>query len=327
VTPLARPTPPPTAQRPQPLYEPAPGLHPARSGPGRCWRRRRRRRTPSPTGAPPAAWPSCARGWPALGTVLRSPTRAASPPPSNNSCRQPRKGTAPWSRPRGDAARPGRPPPTNDARRRGALAEILAHPEVARWWRSFDLDRVPRELIDPEDGAVPFAVEADGQLIGLIQSWEEPDPDYRHAPIDGLLHPRLAGLRAGRRRDPDPGPPHVRPARPSPPHHPSRGPHQRAIHAYRRVGFRPVGVLRRYERGPDGSWRTSPRRPTGGFSNDPAELARLHDSGAHGYLPSVAERNHPAGHSPGGSPASAARTSFAAPTATTTARPSPARPD
>jgi aminoglycoside 6'-N-acetyltransferase len=29
---------------------------------------------------------------------------------------------------------------------------------------------------------------------------------------------------------------------------------QRAIRAYRRVGFRPVGVMRRYERGPDGSW-------------------------------------------------------------------------
>ena len=29
----------------------------------------------------------------------------------------------------------------------------------------------------------------------------------------------------------------------------------RAIRAYEAVGFRPVGVLRRYERGPDGRWR------------------------------------------------------------------------
>jgi aminoglycoside 6'-N-acetyltransferase len=29
---------------------------------------------------------------------------------------------------------------------------------------------------------------------------------------------------------------------------------ERAIHAYRRVGFRPVGIMRRYERGPDGTW-------------------------------------------------------------------------
>ena len=29
---------------------------------------------------------------------------------------------------------------------------------------------------------------------------------------------------------------------------------ERAIHAYGKVGFRPVGIMRAYERGPDGSW-------------------------------------------------------------------------
>jgi aminoglycoside 6'-N-acetyltransferase len=29
---------------------------------------------------------------------------------------------------------------------------------------------------------------------------------------------------------------------------------ERAIRCYERVGFRPVGVMRDYERGPDGSW-------------------------------------------------------------------------
>ena len=29
---------------------------------------------------------------------------------------------------------------------------------------------------------------------------------------------------------------------------------ERAIRAYERVGFRPVGVMRAYERGPDGTW-------------------------------------------------------------------------
>jgi aminoglycoside 6'-N-acetyltransferase len=28
-----------------------------------------------------------------------------------------------------------------------------------------------------------------------------------------------------------------------------------AIACYRRVGFRPVGIMRRYERTPDGDWR------------------------------------------------------------------------
>jgi RimJ/RimL family protein N-acetyltransferase len=27
-----------------------------------------------------------------------------------------------------------------------------------------------------------------------------------------------------------------------------------AIRAYRRLGFQPVGIMRRYERGPDGAW-------------------------------------------------------------------------
>jgi len=27
-----------------------------------------------------------------------------------------------------------------------------------------------------------------------------------------------------------------------------------AIKAYQRIGFKPVGVMRRYERGPDGTW-------------------------------------------------------------------------
>jgi aminoglycoside 6'-N-acetyltransferase len=39
------------------------------------------------------------------------------------------------------------------------LAEILAHPEVARWWGRFDLERVLREPVAPDDGAVPFAVD------------------------------------------------------------------------------------------------------------------------------------------------------------------------
>ena len=29
---------------------------------------------------------------------------------------------------------------------------------------------------------------------------------------------------------------------------------ERAIRAYRKVGFRPIGIARLYERGPDGTW-------------------------------------------------------------------------
>ncbi len=140
---------------------------------------------------------------------------------------------------------------THDAAR---LTEILTHPGVAQWWGNFDLDRVQEELIDPDDGTVTLAVEADGQVIGLIQYWEENDPDYRHAAIDVFLHPawhgrglgadavrtvarHLFGQRGHHRLTIDPA-----------------AHNQRAIRSYQRVGFRPVGVMRRYERGADGSW-------------------------------------------------------------------------
>jgi Acetyltransferase (GNAT) domain len=71
-----------------------------------------------------------------------------------------------------------RPVTAEDAPR---LTEILTQPEVARWWGRFDRDRVQRELVDP-DGTVTFVIQADGQAIGLIQYWEEPDPDYRSPP-------------------------------------------------------------------------------------------------------------------------------------------------
>ena len=144
-----------------------------------------------------------------------------------------------------------RPVTADDAPR---LTEILTHPEVARWWGRFDRDRVQRELVDPDDGTVTFAIQADGQVIGLIQYWEEPDPDYRHAALDIFLHPDWHGRGLGadairtlaRHLFQDRG------------HHrltidPAAA-NQRAIRAYRRVGFRPVGMLRRYERGPDGRW-------------------------------------------------------------------------
>jgi aminoglycoside 6'-N-acetyltransferase len=134
------------------------------------------------------------------------------------------------------------------------LTHILTHPEVARWWGSFDLDRVHRELVDPDDGTVTFAIQADGQVVGLIQYWEEPEPDYHHAALDIFLHPdwhgrglgadairtlarHLFAQRGHHRLTIDPA-----------------AHNQRAIRAYQRVGFRPVGVMRRYERGPDGRW-------------------------------------------------------------------------
>jgi aminoglycoside 6'-N-acetyltransferase len=137
----------------------------------------------------------------------------------------------------------------------GRLAEILAHPGVAEWWPGYDLDKVEREITgDADEATVVFAVEADGQVIGLVQYAEEQDPMYRHAGIDVTLHPDWHGRGLGadavrtlaRHLFEDRG--HHRITIDPAAHN------QRAIRSYLRVGFRPVGVMRRYERGPDGTW-------------------------------------------------------------------------
>jgi GNAT superfamily N-acetyltransferase len=130
-----------------------------------------------------------------------------------------------------------RPVTADDAPR---LTEILTQPEVARWWGRFDLDRVQRELVDPDDGTVTFAIQADGQAIGLIQYWEEPDPDYRHAALDLFLHPDWHGRGLGADAIRDPGPPPVPGPRPSPPDDRSRRP-QPAGHPRLPAGGVPPG--------------------------------------------------------------------------------------
>jgi aminoglycoside 6'-N-acetyltransferase len=133
------------------------------------------------------------------------------------------------------------------------LAQILAMPEVARWWPAMDLERVRREVIEADD-AVAFAVEADEQVVGLVQYGEEDDPDYRYAGIDIFLHPgwHHRGLGAdavrtlARHLFDDLG------------HHriviDPAADNEVAIRSYERIGFKRVGVMRRYERGADGTW-------------------------------------------------------------------------
>jgi aminoglycoside 6'-N-acetyltransferase len=133
------------------------------------------------------------------------------------------------------------------------LAEIAAEPEVARWWLGLS-EHDLLEMAGPEEDGFVFAVDLDGELIGLAQADEEADPDYRHASIDLFLTTARHGqglgadtVRALARWLFD-----------------ERGHHritidpavanERAIRTYERVGFKRVGVLRRYERGPDGDW-------------------------------------------------------------------------
>ncbi|MGW4484230.1 GNAT family N-acetyltransferase [Amycolatopsis sp. NPDC004368] len=141
-------------------------------------------------------------------------------------------------------------PLTPDDRERAR--EILATPEVALWWG--DAATEIETLLDEEPGFSSYAIELAGELIGLIQSSEELDPQYRHAGIDIVVHPAHHGRGLG--------PEAIRVLAQ---HLFAQGHHrltidpatanEKAVHVYTKLGFRPVGVLRQYERGPDGTFR------------------------------------------------------------------------
>ncbi len=130
------------------------------------------------------------------------------------------------------------------ARDVATLNAIVALPGVREWWGT-----------DPtveEENA--FTIEVDGEITGWLAYYEEDDPDYRHGGLDIFVAPAFHGRGLGRealilavrwllserghhRLIIDPAADNVR-----------------AIRAYTSIGFKPVGIMRRYERGPDGSW-------------------------------------------------------------------------
>jgi aminoglycoside 6'-N-acetyltransferase len=132
------------------------------------------------------------------------------------------------------------------------VAGLLREPEVEPWWPRFDEARVRNDLLGDDD-ATYFVIEHDGRAVGIIGYYEEDDPDYRHAGMDIAVHPSVFGkgvavdaLRAVCRLLIDKG------------HHrliiDPNADNARAIACYRKVGFRPVGVMRRYERNGAGVW-------------------------------------------------------------------------
>jgi aminoglycoside 6'-N-acetyltransferase len=138
------------------------------------------------------------------------------------------------------------------------LVRILAHPEVARWWERYDRTRVVDELVAEGDGASfaiePLSGEAADQLVGLIQYYEQDDPDYRHAGLDLFVDPAHHGRGLGRGAIVTLARHLIEERR----HHriiidPPVA-NERAIAVYTGIGFHPVGVMRRYERRADGTW-------------------------------------------------------------------------
>ena len=136
----------------------------------------------------------------------------------------------------------------------GRLDSILAEPSVARWWGAWDEARVRADLLGEDEDEAVLAVVVGGELAGVLLVGEEADPEYRHASLDislrtadqgrglagealRLVIAHLIEARGHHRFTIDPA-----------------ADNERAIRAYAGIGFKPVGIMRRYERAPDGSW-------------------------------------------------------------------------
>ena len=130
------------------------------------------------------------------------------------------------------------------------LLPIREEPAVASRWGTLEAGEIDTFVREERT----LVIEADGEVIGAVQYAEEEDPMYRHAGIDvylttarhgeglgteavRLLARYLIDERGHHRLTIDPA-----------------ADNAAAIRAYGKVGFRPVGVMRAYERGPDGTW-------------------------------------------------------------------------
>jgi aminoglycoside 6'-N-acetyltransferase len=132
----------------------------------------------------------------------------------------------------------------------GVLA-ILAEPAVARWWGPQAEEPDRDELLEPAEPR--FAIVVGGVLAGWLGCEENRDPMYRSVGIDLFLTTALHGRGVGREA-----------LRLVIAHFLGQGHHrftidpaadnERAIRAYAAVGFKPVGRLRDYELGSDGTW-------------------------------------------------------------------------
>jgi aminoglycoside 6'-N-acetyltransferase len=119
-----------------------------------------------------------------------------------------------------------------------AVVALLAGPGVMEWWGTTTEQDVREDL------GTAFVIEVDGELAGYLQVDERKEWEWRSVEFDVAVADRFQGRGHG-------------PAalREAVRHFAARGHHrfeigpaarnQRAIRAYEKVGFKPVGVLRR----------------------------------------------------------------------------------
>ena len=137
---------------------------------------------------------------------------------------------------------------------REALLEVLSDPSVVAVWDTRGPENSTEELLAGDAHWTVWAIEVDGEFAGSIQSAENDDEDYKSAGIDIFMHSRFQGrglgtdavrtlarylidVRGHHRLTIDPA-----------------ADNARAIRTYEKVGFKPVGVMRRYERGVSGKY-------------------------------------------------------------------------
>ena len=137
------------------------------------------------------------------------------------------------------------------------LVAIRRTPEVFAHWRGGDDLRAAVEEDFAEKDVTAYVIELDRRVVGWIQWQAEEEPDYRHAGIDIYLDPAVHGRGLG----PDAVRTLARHLFVDHGHHritiDPAADNTAAIRAYTKVGFRPVGVERQAERGPDGTWHDS----------------------------------------------------------------------
>jgi aminoglycoside 6'-N-acetyltransferase len=126
-------------------------------------------------------------------------------------------------------------------------------PAALERWPQWSADDIG-SLVDESNGDGGWWIVIDGDRVGFIQHYEEPDPEYRHAGMDIFIVEAGQGRGAGtdavrtlaRHLIDDIG------------HHrliiDPAADNAVAIRCYEKVGFQPVGVMRAYERGADGSF-------------------------------------------------------------------------
>ena len=134
------------------------------------------------------------------------------------------------------------------------LTEIGTEPEVARWWGEITREHL-LDKAEGRDDATALAIEHEGELVGLAQFSEPGEGEFKHASIDLFL----ASSRHGRGLGRDAVRTLARWLLDERGHHrltidPALA-NEQAIRAYEAVGFKPVGVLRRYWRDPEGVWQ------------------------------------------------------------------------